>query len=241
MFLLHTHYRDIKKKEVAARIIQKFFKEHVKVVSWRRVFLDVDFNRTRQFEKYGVDNVTRTGVLQFSSDGKQRHIVNKMIGYGFMSNVIRYLSPTLNKELLMGDTASFLENVDKPNRPKTAPITRESTAAAVAAIAAIAIPAEDKPESPQAANGGVVQLPAIAHKSDEAEKIRKKSLCFPEPHVEAGVTRVVASSETKGHHHSHHPQEDRYGNTELVAVPRGHGERSTEESINEDHPRETEQ
>lgn len=240
--VMNRYYKlDIKKKEVAARIIQKFFKEHVKVVSWRRVFVDVDFNRARQFEKYGVDNVTRTGVLQFSSDGKQRHIVNKMIGYGFMSNVIRYLTPTLNKELLMGDTASFLENVDKPNRPKTAPATRDSTAAAVAAIAAIAIPAEDKPESQQATNGGM-QLPAITHKGDEAEKIRKKSLCFPEQHVEAGVTRVIASAETKGHHHSHnhHAQEDRYSNTELMAVPRGHGEKSTEEIIKEEHQRETE-
>jgi hypothetical protein len=180
------------------------------VVSWRRVFLDVDFNRTRQFEKYGVDNVTRTGVLQFSTDGKQRHIVNKMIGYGFMSNVIRYLSPTPNKELLLGNTAEFLENVDKPNRPKTAPASRGAVAAVVN------VQANQKPESQQhASTAAAVILPSI-HRGEEADKTRKKSLCFSEQ-AETGLTRIAESEERSN------------GNAELTAQSHSRGDRPTEE------------
>lgn len=85
-------FRDSKKKEIAARIIQGFFKRWVPNRSWRKTFLDIDFARQAQFNKYGIDKVDR--------NNRGSH---KLVNFTFARQIIGYMKPRPRLEAANSD------------------------------------------------------------------------------------------------------------------------------------------
>ena len=117
---MQLFFRDQRKKEIAARLIQNFFKTYVKVVSWRRTFNTLDFRYSQQFLEFGIDGVSKEEILNKSYlNSRQLEVTELMLSTSFMGNFVKTQS--------LSSISGVLDSGDKPSsrRPSTAPESRQ--------------------------------------------------------------------------------------------------------------------
>lgn len=87
-------FREARRKDLAARIIQRFFRVNVKVDSWRQKFIELDFNRVRELQHY-------TGQTFKDFDDFKAHCKKKMVvDFDFMTKIIGFFGPSYKGQIL---------------------------------------------------------------------------------------------------------------------------------------------
>jgi hypothetical protein len=91
--LSYLNFRESRRKELAARVIQRFFRVHMKVDSWRQKFIELDFNRIRELQHY--TGQTFKDFEEFRSFCKKKMAVD----YDFMTKIVGFFGRSYNGQI----------------------------------------------------------------------------------------------------------------------------------------------